>query len=797
MEIHISVRNLVEFIMRSGDIDNRRSGKAVEEAMHEGSRIHRMLQKKAGSAYEAEVSMKYCYLTEQYALHIEGRADGVITTANGIIIDEIKGTYRELDKIEAPQPVHLAQAMCYAFFYCVEKELKEISVRITYCNMETEEVRYFEELYSFDFISKWFDDLMSQYKKWADFETQWKEIRQNSIKATAFPFTYRDGQKELVTHVYHTVCHRKKLFIEAPTGVGKTISTLFPAIKAVGEGKAQRIFYLTAKTITGTVAADTYNIMREKGLRMKTVSITAKEKICPMEKAECNPTVCPYAKGHFDRINDAMYDLLVSKDDFNRDTVVAYAEKHQVCPFEFCLDMSLFADGIICDYNYLFDPHVYLKRFFSEGSKGENLFLIDEAHNLLERGREMYSAQLVKEELLELKAAIREYTDGKLRIFPELEAIVRQLNSCNKEMLSLKRQCLEEYLILEDAGQLSSLVLRLNHLYTKIEKYLEDEEKDSDLRSQILDYYFKLSHFMLIWESVDENYSVYLKFDKEGRFTCRLFCVNPSYQLRTCMDKGVSSILFSATLLPIQYYKSLLGGLKEDYEVYAKTVFDSKKRGLFIAGDVTSRYRNRGAVMYDRIAEYIRQVTENKKGNYLVFFPSYSFAYSVYERMGELAESEMILQKESMSEEEREAFLRCFDREEGQDKGIVAFCVMGGIFSEGIDLKGERLIGAVVVGNGMPQVCPERDILRKHFDDTGQNGFDYAYTYPGMNKVLQAAGRVIRTAKDVGVVVLLEDRFLEPAYGRLFPREWNQYETVTVKDVGDKISDFWNRYPAL
>lgn len=796
MEIHISVRNLVEFIMRSGDIDHRRAMKVSEQAMQEGSRIHRMIQRRAGSFYEAEVSMKYFYVTDDYTIVIEGRADGVITTSTGVVIDEIKGTYREVDKLEAPQPVHLAQAMCYAFFYCEQNDLDAISVRMTYCNIETEEIRYFEEEYSGEYITAWFNDLMSQYKKWADFEVKWSEIRQQSIKGMEFPFDYREGQKELVTHVYHTICHRKKLFIEAPTGVGKTISTLFPTVKAIGEGKAKRLFYLTAKTITRTVAAETFDLMRLNGLRMKTVVITAKEKICPMEKAECNPSVCPYAKGHFDRINDAMYDLLISEDAFNRETIEEYSEKYMVCPFEFCLDMSLYADGIICDYNYLFDPHVYLKRFFAEGSKGEHLFLIDEAHNLLDRGREMYSAQMVKEELLELRAAMKEFTDHKTKLYPELEAIVRGLNSCNKEMLTLKRRCDREYLELETTGQLSPLVVRFQNLHGKIEKYLEDEEKDSDLRSQILDFYFELSHFLLIWEGLDENYSVYLKFEGQDRFLCRLFCVNPSYHLRTCMDRGVSTTLFSATLLPIQYYKSLLGGTVEDYEVYARSVFDPDKRGLFIATDVTSRYRNRGQEMYERIATYIRTITACKKGNYLVFFPSYAFANAVHRCFDEAERETILMQGENMREDEREAFLQCFEENGNSREPLIAFCVMGGIFSEGIDLKGERLIGAIIVGNGMPQIGPERDLLRKHFDETEQKGFDYAYTFPGMNKVLQAAGRVIRTAQDVGIVALLEARFLESSYQRLFPREWEHYETVNVNTVEERIRSFWKQKEA-
>lgn len=791
MDIRISVRNLVEFIMRSGDIDNRRTGKSSEQAMQEGSRIHKLLQMRAGSLYEAEVPMRYVYETEKYTIIIDGRADGVLTTQTGIVIDEIKGTYRDLDKIEAPEPVHLAQAMCYAFFYCEENKLDAIDVRMTYCNLDSQNVRYFQEHYSFVSLKDWFCSVMEEYGKWAEFEVEWQGIRQTSIRNTSFPYEYREGQKELITHVYHTICHKRKLFIEAPTGVGKTISTLFPAIKAVGEGKAKRIFYLTAKTITGTVASETYELLRNNGLRMKTVVITAKEKMCILDKPECNPKACPYAKGHFDRVNEAMYALLMNEDSFTREKILEYAHKYRVCPFEFCLDMSLFSDGIICDYNYLFDPHVYLKRFFSEGSGGSHLFLVDEAHNLLERGREMYSAQLCKENFLVLKNDILHATEDKIKLYPDLENIVKKLNACNKAFLELKRKCEGEYRLIENDSELSSFVLSLNLLNGKLEKYLEEEERDSDLRSQILDFYFDLSHFLLIWDYVDENYSIYTKFDEKDCFVCRLFCVNPSFHLRTCMNRGVSTTLFSATLLPIQYYKSLLGGLREDYEVYAHSVFEPEKMGLFIANDVTSRYRSRGPVMYQRIAEYIRKIVSVKPGNYMVFFPSHAFASEVFACFDGKEQERIMVQADSMNETQREEFLQKFTNDSNSQSGVTAFCVMGGIFSEGIDLKGKRLIGAIIVGNGMPQVGPERDILRKHFDEENEKGFDYAYTFPGMNKVLQAAGRVIRTAEDVGIVVLLEERFLESTYYRLFPREWNSYKAVNVDTISEAVEKFW------
>lgn len=820
MEIQISVRNLVEFILRSGNIDNRRAS-SPENAMQEGGRIHRMIQRRMGADYHAEVQLRYVYALEGYEIHIDGRADGILIQPMGelaqtpevtevsvepayrdlvtVTIDEIKGTYRDLNKIKEAQPVHLAQAKCYAYIYGSQNDLRRVRVRMTYCNIETEEIKYFHFEYEMEELSEWFIDVMSQYKKWADFQFEWQKMRQDSIKKMVFPFSYRDGQKELVTYVYQTIYHKRKLFLEAPTGVGKTISTLFPAVKSMGEGRGQKIFYLTAKTITRTVAAEAIELMRSQGLKLKSVILTAKDKICFMEETECNPVYCPYAKGHYDRINDAIYDLLTHVDNFDREHIEEYAKRHQVCPFEMTLDMSLFADTVICDYNYLFDPHVYLKRFFSEGIREDYIFLIDEAHNLVDRGREMYSAVLVKEDFLALKKIVKEY-DGRM---------YRQLEKCNRELLELKRACEDyEYLDEEEASPFVQQVVRLSGI---MEDYLEDHE-DSPVRKEVLDFYFEVSHFLLINDKLDKNYVIYTQMESDGGFVIRFFCVNPSKNLRECMIRGRSTILFSATLLPIQYYKRLLGAEEGDYEVYARSVFDSRRKGLFIASDVTSKYTRRSDMEYYNIASYIHRVVSRRDGNYMIFFPSHAFLKNVYDLYCSYFRDpdrvECIVQEEYMDEESRELFLKRFDVPETakeaweevihleieQEKSLLGFCVLGGIFSEGIDLKRDRLIGAVVVGTGLPQVCIEREILKAFFDAQGDNGFDFAYRFPGMNKVLQAAGRVIRTVEDVGIVVLLDERFLAAPYLKMFPREWEEYERVSLEQVEKRIERFWDEW---
>lgn len=825
MEIQISVRSLVEFILRSGDIDNRKTSSSPD-AMQEGGRIHRMIQKRMGSGYHAEVGLKLCYPTERYDIVIDGRADGIIIESTGelsavpeltdtsipvdmadritVTIDEIKGTYHDVAKMKQAVPVHLAQAKCYAYIYAVQNHLRSIRVRMTYCHMEktavidinSEEIRYFHYDYTFSELQEWFDMVMGQYRKWADYSFDWKKACQESIKGLEFPYAYRDGQKDLASYVYRTIYHRRKLFIEAPTGVGKTLSTVFPAVKAVGEGLGEKIFYLTAKTITRTVAEDTFQLLRSKGLKFKTVVLTAKEKICFMDETECNPEACPYAKGHYDRINDAMFELLTHEESFHREKIEEYAAKHQVCPFEMCLDMSLFSDAVICDYNYVFDPHVYLRRFFAEGRKGEYLFLIDEAHNLVERSREMYSAILYKEDFLKLKNVVLPYSGS----------LARQFDKCNKELLNLKKEC-PDYRI-EDS--ITPFIVALSRLGSAMEDYM-DEHEESPVRQDILEFYFEVSHFLSIYDLVDENYVIYSQMNDDGRFMLKLLCVNPAKNLKECMMRGRSTILFSATLLPIGYYKTLLGAEEGDYEVYAKSVFRPEKRGIYIGSDVTSKYTRRGKAEYYNIASYIYETVKNRYGNYMIFFPSHAFLRNVYESFMEYFADEhveCIVQEDYMNERSREEFLSRFtgnedcdltevihmDIEIDEEKILLGFCVMGGIFSEGIDLKNDSLIGAIIVGTGLPQVCNEREILKMYFDGWGENGFDYAYRYPGMNKVLQAAGRVIRTADDVGVVVLLDERFLQPSYQKLFPREWSNYEVVTTTQIAKRVERFWNEW---
>lgn len=772
--IRISVRNLVEFILREGDIDNRKAGLPDKEAMQLGGRIHRKIQRQMGSDYYAEVPLKITVPCEGFAIQIEGRADGIQKTADGVVVDEIKGVLRELEYIEKPVSVHLAQAKCYGYIYGKQQELDSITVQMTYCQMETEEVKRFQETFSIEELERWFLDIVMQYEKWARFQVEWRQTRDATIKEAEFPYPYREGQRELVTSVYRTILRKKKLFIQAPTGVGKTMATIFPAVKAVGEGLGDKIFYLTAKTITRTVAEQAFQILKKNGLQYKVATLTAKEKICFCEKAECNPDVCPYAKGHFDRVNDAVYEMITTMEEMSRENIETQAKKHSVCPFEMGLDVSLWVDAIICDYNYVFDPNAHLKRFFSEGKKGEYLFLIDEAHNLVERGREMYSAVLYKEEFLQMKKAVR-YESVKL---------TRQLEGCNQMLLEMKREC-QTY---NEYNSISHFALKLLNVMNGLQKLLEEKEQVDE---EVLEFYFHVRNFLNIYEEVDENYVIYTELEEGGDFKLKLFCVNPAVKLQNFLSQGNSTVFFSATLLPIRYYKKLLSVETDDYAVYAHSPFKEANRLLVLGQDVSTKYTRRGYEMYERFAIYIKNVMQAKPGNYLVFFPSYRFMEEVRETFERYRTEEMccMMQEQNMNEQDREAFLQEFEAE--REGSLAGFCVMGGIFSEGIDLTKERLIGAMIVGTGLPQVCNEREILKQYFDRHGENGFDYAYLYPGMNKVLQAAGRVIRTEEDKGVIALLDDRFAGRRYLEIFPREWRKLTYCNVKTIGEKVEQFW------
>ena len=774
--IKISIRNLVEFIMRHGSIDNRYTSsiKAIE-----GIRGHQRVQKSYGDNYTAEVPLKYTLTYEDLEIMVEGRADGILIEDEKTIIDEIKTTTKDLLLIdENTNPLHWAQAKCYGYIYSMQNELDNIDIQITYYNIDTKSTRILRQSYTLKELEEFFFWLIDEYKSWAQLESDWVNKRNESIKKLKFPFeNYRPGQRELAVRVYKSITDSKKCFAQAPTGTGKTISTIFPAIKAMGEDKTSKIFYLTAKTITREVAQNTISLMRKKDLNLKAVTITAKEKICKMDEVNCNPEYCPYANGYFDRINNSLKDILAKYNDYSKDNIEKISEEYMLCPFELSLDLTNLSDVIICDYNYVFDPRVYLKRFFDTKTT-DYTFLIDEAHNLVDRAREMYSATLNEEKFVKVKKLISKKD--------------KRITKVIKEIQSYFEDKLEDLTTLDENDLVESEApLELCEILSSFIKFVDEYlARTNEENEELMDLYFDVYSFLSISDFYDKNYTTIYTKTFNG-MTIKIYCVNPQKVIEEKMKKAKSNIIFSATLIPMDYFMKMYSYDEEDFIINLKSPFDVKNRLLMIGDNVATTYNKRFETSED-IASYIANCVQAKKGNYMVFFPSYKYMELVFEKMKEnYPNINTSIQESNMSEEEKEEFLSMFD--EDNKETHVGFCVLGGHFSEGIDLINDKLIGVIIVGVGMPQIGIERDIIKEHMKDSNK-GFDYAYVYPGMIKVLQAAGRCIRTDNDKGVILLLDNRYSQRRYQSLFPYEW--YPNFRVRksdDVKTLCEKFWNK----
>ncbi|HBM3639408.1 TPA: ATP-dependent DNA helicase [Listeria innocua] len=773
--VQISVRRLVEFVLKSGSIDSRMT--SSDRAL-EGTKIHQLLQKEAGEGYEAEVSLKLVRVIDDISFTLEGRADGVI---NGEMIDEIKTTEVEMDEItEDFRPLHWAQLICYGFMLAEKSDLAEVTLQLTYYQVADKEVKQFTRVMSRKEMSTFVDDLLSKYAIWAKMSAAWEMKRNKSIQELTFPYdSYRRGQGELAIAVYRTVMDDEKLFCEAPTGIGKTMSTLFPSVKAMGEGKADKLFYFTAKTITRQVAEDALDEMRRKGLGARSVTITAKDKICFLDERKCDPEHCQFARGYYDRLNEALFDMLQTEETITRSVVEAFARKYTLCPFELSLDVALFCDVIVCDYNYLFDPVVYLKRFFADGP-GRYTFLVDEVHNLVDRARSMFSATLSKSIIMQVKRELDKKTDKKL---------LNSVTAMNKIMIALNKQLAEEnktiYVKKEALSDWNEAVLKFSY----VAKDWLPKNTEAKAQADVLELYFESLRYLKIAELYDKRYVTQITRNRSDVLIKQL-CLDPAFLLSEKLKLGASSVLFSATLRPIDYYTNLLGGNNDTSRLTFASPFKQNNMHLMVADYISTKYQRRENSL-ESVIDALYAMLSGKKGNYLFFFPSFQYLETAFELFSEkYPEVRAQKQQSFMNEAEREEFLAAF--ETGREETFVGFCVLGGVFSEGVDLRGERLIGTAIVGVGLAQMNVESDLIKDYYNETIGRGFDYAYQIPGMNKVLQAVGRVIRGEKDQGVVLLIEERFATERYKALFPAHWNHARTVkNTLQIEREVNEFW------
>ncbi|EKP0377669.1 ATP-dependent DNA helicase [Listeria innocua] len=773
--VQISVRRLVEFVLKSGSIDSRMT--SSDRAL-EGTKIHQLLQKEAGEEYEAEVSLKLVRVIDDISFTLEGRADGVI---NGEMIDEIKTTEVEMDEItEDFRPLHWAQLICYGFMLAEKSDLAEVTLQLTYYQVADKEVKQFTRVMSRKEMSTFVDDLLSKYAIWAKMSADWEMKRNKSIQELTFPYDgYRRGQRELAIAVYRTAMDDEKLFCEAPTGIGKTMSTLFPSVKAMGEGKADKLFYFTAKTITRQVAEDALDEMRRKGLAARSVTITAKDKICFLDERKCDPEHCQFARGYYDRLNEALFDMLQTEETITRSVVEAFARKYTLCPFELSLDVALFCDVIVCDYNYLFDPVVYLKRFFADGP-GRYTFLVDEVHNLVDRARSMFSATLSKSIIMQVKRELDKKTDKKL---------LNSVTAMNKIMIALNKQLAEEnktiYVKKEALSDWNEAVLKFSY----VAKDWLPKNTEAKAQADVLELYFESLRYLKIAEIYDKRYVTQITRNRSDVLIKQL-CLDPAFLLSEKLKLGASSVLFSATLRPIDYYTNLLGGNNDTSRLTFASPFKQNNMHLMVADYISTKYQRRENSL-ESVIDALYAMLSGKKGNYLFFFPSFQYLETAFELFSEkYPEVRAQKQQSFMNEAEREEFLAAF--ETGREETFVGFCVLGGVFSEGVDLRGERLIGTAIVGVGLAQMNVESDLIKDYYNETIGRGFDYAYQIPGMNKVLQAVGRVIRGEKDQGVVLLIEERFATERYKALFPAHWNHARTVkNTLQIEREVNEFW------
>ncbi|WP_191296922.1 ATP-dependent DNA helicase [Paenibacillus sp. PL91] len=765
MQIHdtvtISVRHLVEYVFLSGSIDVRLN---AIDTMHEGTKAHQRVQRTYGEQDQKEVYVKADIAVDDLLFVVDGRCDGLLGTEPLLTVDEIKSTGGDLDRItEDGYPVHWAQALFYAYMYAKEHEQAAMRVQLTYVQTATEEERRFAREVSFAELEQYVHEVIARYAPYAQLRRRHEQARNESIRELAFPFeTYRAGQRKLAGAVYKSIEEGVRLFAKAPTGIGKTISTTYPTLKAMGAGMLQRFYYLTARTTTRAAAEDALLLMRDKGLHLHAVTITAKDKICFQEEVRCEKDHCPYADGYYDRINGAVLDILENETVMTRSVIEAYAHKHRVCPFEYSLDLAYAADAVVCDYNYIFDPRISFKRQYAEMKKRTAL-LVDEAHNLVDRAREMFSAELTKAPFLALQRELKGVHNEGYRTAKAINDYFIALRKSSDGVPHLvERQLPEELVALADA------------FASAAEQALAAGISGS---GTLLDAYFNAQNFIRTAKLFDERYVVYIELSK-NEVRLKLFCLDPS-QLLQQMGKGYRShIYFSATLSPVSYYMDMLGAGEDDYTLAVPSPFAREQLDVII-NPLSTRYHDRDESKLP-IAKLIIKLMGERPGNYFVFFPSYAYMNAVYETYMELKEwstpagddsdAEVLLQRPDMSEEERDRFLDTFQA--GSGRSLIGFAVMGGVFSEGVDLAGDRLICVIVVGVGLPQLGVERNMLKEYFNEQGKSGYDYAYVFPGMNKVLQAGGRLIRSETDRGTLVLIDDRYLQSHYQRLLPEEW-------------------------
>jgi DNA excision repair protein ERCC-2 len=772
-QLSIAVRTLAEHVLRCGDLRVAFLGPRRAQA---GIAGHRKIQESRPAGYQPEVPVAGRVETDRFVLRIAGRIDGVWPRDDGLVVEEIKTTTRSLDAA-ADNPVHWGQAKIYAHLLAVERKLEMATVQLTYLHLDSGEVLEIPRSFTAAELESFFDTVVGRYLQWAAAMIDWRIRRDESIRKLDFPFSaYRPGQREMAVAVYRAVRDNHPLLVQAPTGIGKTLAAWFPAVKAMGEGLIDRVFYLTARTTGRLVAQDALSRLRGAGLRFRTLSLTAKDKICFRPEAGCSAKLCEFAKGHYDRLNDALA-AAINIEALTRGALEAVARTHRVCPFDLAMTLAPWVDGIIGDYNYIFDPQVRLKEFFEEEDAGRSLILVDEAHNMVDRAREMYSAELSTDALRDVRQPLKK----------DAPALHRALGRAARLMAAAVENAPEDGTLQVSERPPEEALDALRRCLRLAETALI-RQSEAPWRTGLMECYFGIHAFLQVAEAYDRRYATFCR--RLGRAAqVRLFCIDPAPGLAETIAACAGAVFFSATLAPMDYFAAVLGLPATVTRYRFPSPFDRRHLAVRVARRVSTFYKDRAGSV-DQVAEAIAAVVEARPGNYLAFFPSYAYLDQVHEVLARhWPRIPTRCQTPTMTEADRENFLEWLP--EAPTESRLGFAVMGGVFGEGIDLVGDRLTGAVVVGVGLPAIGPEREQIRRYYEGAQGCGFDFAYRYPGINRVLQAAGRVIRSASDRGVVALIDARFARPDYRRLLPDYWTLQWADDARQLSVGLKRFW------
>ena len=774
--IELSVHQLVDFLLRSGDIDNRVFNRSSQT---EGSRLHSVYQSSQGKNYISEYPLRKQFLIDNIEIVLQGRADGIIKKSEKeYIIDEIKTTVIELEEFrEENLDWHLGQAKCYAYMFADALKLDSIGVRLTYIKQGKNNKKLIDEyFYQTSELEKDIYNYLNDYLEFYHVIMRLNEQRNASIEQLSFPFkSYRKGQKSFSNAVYNAAKEKGKVFIEAPTGIGKTMSSIYPYVKYLKEDDQSKIFYLTAKATGKDNAHKALDILKEHGLNISDVVITSKEKICFCKGQNCNPDECPFAKGYYNKIKTIIKESILRYDDFDYDTICHIANKNGVCPFELELDLSLFCDVIICDYNYVFDPVSYMKRYFDEDAS-HYLVLVDEAHNLVDRSKDMYSAFIDQKMFLKAKQSLRGVSNRKIK-----NALAR----VNK-IFEYYHNNLEFGTFKVDDFSLETYK-ELNHFITSYQEVSKEDNKV--ISKDLTDFYIEVNKFIKIAELLSEHFLTYIK-KEEDNITLKIYCLDASRFLSSTCSRVNSTALFSATLSPIDYYVNVLGGNNDkDPHIVLDSPFPKENLKLVIAPKISIRYKNREK-SYQDVANYLKTFISSKVGNYFIYLPSYEYLDNILPLLDFGENTDLFIQKKDMTEQEKNELISNFHLIDERNK--VGLAIIGGAFGEGIDLVGDYLIGVAIVGIGLPKINYESNEVVEYYKKNDIDGFNYAYTYPGMNKVMQAVGRLIRTENDRGVALLIDERYMWNDYKTLFKKEWSDYEVVlSIDELKESLQRFF------